>query len=64
MRRIEATHIESVVQVEIVMTIEVATHEFVNFGLTSSMQVLEFMHGLEFDNIQAIWHDAIWFPFQ
>lgn len=40
------------------------TNKLVNFRLASRMQVLEFVHRLELDNIQTIWQDAIWFTFQ
>lgn len=46
------------------MTIEMAPHEIVDLGLCGLMQILEFMHRLELDDIQAIRQDAIRFPLE
>lgn len=41
------------------MAVEMTPNKFVDLCFTSCMQVLEFMNGLKFDNVQAIRKDAI-----
>ncbi len=41
------------------MTIEMSANKLVNLRLGGGMKVLEFMHGLELDNVQAVGDDAI-----
>ena len=53
------THIKSLLEVEVIMSVEVSTDEFINLRLGSSVEVLEFVHRLEFDNIQTIWQDTV-----
>ena len=52
--------IEGVIEIEIIMTIKMAADELVDLLLASGMEILEFMHGLELDNIEAIRKHAIW----
>ena len=40
------------------------TNKFIDFLLSSRMKILEFMHCLELDYIQAIWKDTIRFSLQ
>jgi len=54
------THIEGVIEIKIIMAIKVAAHELVDLLLVSGMDILEFMHGLELDDIEAIWKHAVW----
>ena len=46
------------------MPVEVATDEFVYLRLCSSVEVLEFVHGLEFDDVQTVRKDAVRLAFQ
>jgi len=58
------THIKSLLEVEVVMSVEVSTDEFIDLRLCSSVEVLEFVHRLKFDDIQAIGQDAVRFALQ
>ena len=58
------THIEGIIQIKIVMTVEMASDKLVNLALAGRMEILELVHGLELDDVQAIWQDAIWFSLQ
>ncbi len=57
-------HVQGIVEVEIVVSIEMSADELVNFCLGSSVQVLELVHRLEFDNVKPIWKDTIRFAFE
>ena len=46
------------------MAIKVSTNEFLNLLLAFRMQILEFVHCLEFYDVQAVWGDAVRFPFE
>jgi hypothetical protein len=48
------THINRIIQVEIIMSIEMALHKLADLLLTCRMQILEFMHSLELDDVKAI----------
>jgi hypothetical protein len=48
------TYIKCIIQVEIIMTIKMTSHKFVNFRLTCLMQILKLMHSLELDDIKSI----------
>jgi len=58
------THIEGIIQIKIVMTVEMASDKLVNLALAGRMEILELVHGLELDDVQAIWQDAIRFSLQ
>lgn len=58
------THIKGVFQVEVVMSIEMSTDEFVDLRLCSSVKVLEFVHRLEFDDVQTVGKHAVRLAFQ
>lgn len=53
------THVEGIVEIEIIVAIEVTAYEVVDLRLGDSVQVLELMHRREFDHVQAIWQDAV-----
>jgi len=57
-------HIEGIIQIKIVMAVEIASDKLVNLALAGGMQIMELVHGLELDDIQAIWQDAIRFSLQ
>lgn len=46
------------------MTIEMATYEFVDLCFGGSVEVLEFVHSLELDDVQAIGKNTIRFPLE
>jgi hypothetical protein len=46
------------------MAVKVSPDEFVDFGFARGVQVLEFMNGLELDDVQSIGEYAIGFPLQ
>lgn len=46
------------------MPVEVTTDEFVDFGLAGGMEVLEFVHRLELDDVQAVRKNAIGFALE
>ena len=46
------------------MSIEMSTDEFIDLCLCGGVEVLEFMHGLEFDDIQTIWKHSVGFAFE
>jgi hypothetical protein len=57
-------HIEGIIQIKIVMAVEITSDKLVNLALAGRMRIMELVHGLELDDIQAIWQDAIWFSLQ
>ena len=50
----EKTHVKSLLEVEVVMSVEVPTDEFIDLRLCSSVEVLELVHRLKFDDVQTI----------
>ncbi|KAH3681838.1 hypothetical protein WICPIJ_007198, partial [Wickerhamomyces pijperi] len=56
--------VQSVVQVEVVVAVEMALDEFVDLFFFQSVEVLEFMDGLELDNVQTIRQDPVWLSLQ
>lgn len=58
------SYINGVIKIEIVVTIEMPANKLVDFLLRSRMKILELVHCLELDYIQAIWKDAIWLSLQ
>jgi hypothetical protein len=60
----KSTHVECVVEIEVIMTVKVAPDKFIDFGFACCMQVLKFVHRLEFNDIQTIRKYTVWFPFQ
>ena len=46
------------------MTVEVATNEVVNLFFSSSMEILELMHRLELDDVEAVGEDTIRFALE
>lgn len=61
MHRAEFTHIECVIQVEIGVAVEMASHEVMNLRLGSCMSILELVHSLEFYYVQSVGKDAVGF---
>lgn len=53
------THVKSVVQVKIVMSIEVTSNKIIDLCLGRGVQVLEFVHSLEFDDVETIWYNTV-----
>lgn len=60
----KSTHIECVVEIKVIMAVKVAPDKFIDFGFACCMHVLKFVNRLKFNDIQAIWKNAIWFPFK
>ena len=60
----ENTHIECVVEIKVVVTVEMAADEFIDLCLAGGVQILELVDGLKLDDIETIWQDAVRFPFQ
>ena len=58
------THIKSVFKVEVVMSVEMAADEFVDLRLGSGVEVLEFMHSLEFYDVQTVWKHSVGLAFE
>ena len=58
------THIKSVFKVEVVVSIEMSTDEFVDLRFCSGVEVLKFVHRLEFDNVQTIWKHSVGLAFE
>lgn len=46
--------VKGIIEIEIIMTIKMTSNKFVDDILLDSVQILEFMHRLEFDDIQTI----------
>ena len=46
------------------MTIKVAPDKFIDFCFACCMHVLKLVNRLEFNNIQAIRKNTVWFPFK
>jgi len=57
-------HVQGIVQIKIIIAIEMAPNELIDFSLGGSMHILEFMHSLKLDDIQAIGQYPIRFTFQ
>lgn len=57
-------HVQGIVQIEIVITIEMAPNELIDLGLGGGVHILEFMHSLKLDDIQAIGQYPIRLAFQ
>ena len=53
------THVEHVIEIEIVVAVEVSPDEVVDLGLGGGVHVLELVHCLELDNIKTIWENTI-----
>lgn len=60
----EDTHIECVVQVKVVVTVEMAANKFIDFRLARGVQILELVDGLELDDVETVGQHAVRFPFQ
>ena len=54
------THIEGVVEIEVVVAVKVSANKVVDLGLGGGVEVLELVHGLELDDIESVGEDAIW----
>lgn len=50
----EKTHINRIVETKIVLAIKMASHKFVDLGFRSLMKILESVHRLELNGIQAV----------
>jgi len=46
------------------MSVEVPTDEFIDLRLCGSVEVLEFVHRLKFDDVQTVWKDTVRLAFQ
>jgi hypothetical protein len=57
-------YVDRIVEIEIVMTIEMASHELVDLSFRCRVQILKFVHSLEFDNVEPIWEYPVRFPLQ
>jgi len=57
-------HIQGVIQIKIIIAIEMAPDELIDLSLGGGMHILEFMHGLKLDDVQAIGQYAVGFTFQ
>ena len=57
-------HIQRFVQIKIEMTVEMAASEFIDLFLGDGVEILEFVNGREFLDIQTVWCDDIGFSFQ
>ena len=51
--------VKSVVQIEIVMTVEMSSDEIINLFLGLNVEILEFVHCCEFLDIQTVGQDTI-----
>lgn len=51
--------VESIVEVEIIVAVEMTANKVVNLLLALGVQVLELMHGRELDDIETVGEDAI-----
>lgn len=60
----EATYIERVIQIEVKVAVEVTPNEFVDLRLGGRVQVLEFVHRLELDDVQAVGNDTVRLSFE
>ncbi|KAH3662104.1 hypothetical protein OGAPHI_006285 [Ogataea philodendri] len=56
--------IKGVFQLEIELSVEMATNKLVDFLLLLGMQVLELVNSLELDHVQSVRKNSIWLPFQ
>lgn len=46
--------VEGIVEIKVIMTVEMATDEIVDDILFDGMQILKFVHGTEFDDIETV----------
>ena len=56
--------VEGLVEVEVVVAVEVAADEFVDFVFREGVQVLEFVEGGEFFHVEAVGGDDVGFAFE
>ena len=52
-------HIEGVIDIEVVVAVKVAADEVVDLGFGGGVEVLELVHGLELDDVEAVGDDAV-----
>lgn len=52
-------HVDGVLQIKIVVSVEVATNKFVDLLLGHGVQVLEFVHGRKLFHVQTVRQDTI-----
>lgn len=52
--------VESVLKVEVVMTVEMSSDEVVDFGLGEGVHVLELVHGRELGHVKTVGDDTIY----
>jgi hypothetical protein len=57
----KSTHVERIVETKVIMAIEMPTNKVINLCLGSGVQVLEFVHRLELDDVETVGDDAIRF---
>ena len=50
----EDTHIECVVEIKVVVTVEMAADEFIDLCLAGGVQILELVDGLKLDDIETV----------
>lgn len=58
------THVKGIVKIEVVMSVEVATDELVDLCFAGGVEVLEFVHSLELDDVETVRKNAIRLPLQ
>ena len=52
-------HIQCVVEVKVVVAVKVSAHKVIDLGLRESVQILELVHRLEFDDVESIGKDTV-----
>lgn len=56
--------VKSFVQVKIIMAVEVAPGEVIDFFLGHGVQILELVQGAELFDVEAVGGDEVWFPLE
>lgn len=56
--------VQRVVQIPIIVAIEMPSHKVINLLLGLCVQILELVHGREFDHVETVRKHTVWFPLQ
>lgn len=56
--------VECIIEIKVVVTIEMTSYKVIDNILLDGMQILEFVHGLEFDDVEPVRQNSVGFPLQ
>lgn len=57
-------HIQCIVDIKVIMSVEMPTDELIDLRLGCGVQVLELVHRLEFDDVKPVGDDAVGLSFE